>query len=93
MRITREIRRLDDKIDNVVEKQSEKFVSIIKHNDIKERIDKLSNVENISFLNEVYIPKIVENGDKIDEFLKQIDHIKEVVLHYDEVLCVKANKS
>lgn len=63
------------------------------HKHLTERMNKFSNIESISYLNNVYLPKIIENGEKIDEFMKQIEHIKEVVLHYDEVLCVKANKS
>lgn len=69
------------------------FVTKGMHQHISEKLKKLSAVENISYLNNVYLPKIIENGEKIDEFLQQIDHIKDVVLHYDEVLCTKTNKS
>lgn len=88
-RVTIEMGKLHDRFESL----EGTYTTMERHNLLRERVEDMASLENINYLNNVYLPKIIEEGKKIDEFLQQIEHIKEVVQHYDEVLCVKANRS
>lgn len=62
------------------------------HYELIMRVDKFSQIEHVERLNNVYLPKIKNHADKIDEFYEQMTQIKEVVQRFDEDLCLKASK-
>jgi len=53
----------------------------------------MSDIEHISQIKNVFLPKVEKFSSNFDNFLKTVNDIKEVVARFDEDLCIKASKA
>lgn len=61
--------------------------------DISVKLHTFASIDHVDKLKTIFLPKFEFFGNRIDDFLKQINLIKEGVKHIDNQLNVKANKS
>ena len=70
-----------------------KYTTVDMHNQLKGRFEKFSELEYLNKLNYYYLPMLKEHAGKINLHLAEITNMKEVIRHFDEAICIKANKA
>ena len=63
------------------------------HLQLKERLDRFSEIEYLNKLNNYYLPLVRDYTRKIDKNLEEIASVKQVVRSFDEDICLKASKA
>ena len=52
-----------------------------------------SQIENIDALGKVFMPKIIDFTERIEQFLASHESMKECIRKFDEDISIKANKT
>ena len=61
--------------------------------DLHERVEAFSQIEHIKAIKEIYLPKVQEFSDHVDEWQEDNEDIKDCVAKFDMALSLKASKA
>ena len=81
------------RVDDTLTEIKEDYTHIDTFQELYDRFDKMSDIEHISQIKNVFLPKVEKFSSNFDNFLKTVNDIKEVVARFDEDLCIKASKA